>query len=84
MNPFTARPASIGDGHLRRLRLACRFGASMTAGGRAAPVHAILPLCLVTMASRVGGELVAMRAASRGRTLRVVDAATMQPLDYHL
>jgi hypothetical protein len=55
----------------------------MTAGGLAAPVHAILPFCFVTTASRISDDLVAMRAASRGRTVRVVDAAAMQPLDYH-
>jgi hypothetical protein len=38
----------------------------------------------VTTASRISDDLVAMRAASRGRIVRVVDAPIMQPLDYHL
>jgi hypothetical protein len=84
MNPFTAHPASVGETYLQHLRFAFRFGVRMTAGGLAAVVHAALPFCFVTTASRINDELVAMRAASRGRTVRVVDVETMQPLDYHI
>jgi hypothetical protein len=44
----------------------------------------VFPFCFVTTASRISDELVTMRAASRGRTVRVVDVETMQPLDYHI
>ena len=84
MNPFTAHPASVGETYLQHLRFAFRFGAKMTAGGLAAIVHSVFPFCFVTTASRANDELVAMRAASRGRTVRVVDVETMQPLDYHI
>ncbi len=84
MNPFTAHPATVGETYGQHLRFAFRFGAKMTAGGLAALVHSILPFCFVTTASRINDELVAMRAASRGRTVRVVDVETMQPLDYHI
>ena len=47
-------------------------------------MHSALPFCFVTTASRINDELVTMRAASRGRTVRVVDVETMQPLDYHI
>lgn len=84
MNPFTAHPASVGETYLQHLRFALRFGARMMAGGLAAVIHAVFPFCFVTTASRINDELLAMRAASRGRTVRVVDAETMQPLDYHI
>jgi hypothetical protein len=84
MNPFTAHPAAVGETYLQHLRFALRFGAKMTYGGLAALVHAVLPFWFVTTASRCSDELVAMRAASRGRSVRVVDAETMLPLDYHI
>ena len=84
MNPFTAHPASVGETYGQHFRFALRFGAKMTAGGLAAIVHSLLPFCFVTTASRISDELVRMRAAARGRTVRVVDAETMQPLDYHI
>jgi Family of unknown function (DUF6356) len=84
MNPFTAHPRSVGESYLQHLRFAFRFGAKMTGGGLAALVHSLFPFCFVTTASRISDQLVAMRAASRGRTVRVVDAETMQPLDYHI
>ena len=67
MNPFTAHPASVGETYLQHLRFALRFGVKMTAGGLTAIVHSVLPFCFVTTASRCSDELVAMRAASRGR-----------------
>ncbi len=84
MNPFTAHPRSVGESYFQHLRFALRFGAKMTAGGLAAILHALFPFCFVTTASRANDELVAMRAASRGRTVRIVDVETMQPLDYHI
>jgi hypothetical protein len=84
MNPFTAHPYSVGESYEQHLRFAFRFGTKMAGGGLAALVHSVLPFCFVTTASRVNDELVAMRAASRGRTVRVVDVETMQPLDYHI
>ena len=84
MNPFTAHPSSVGETYTQHLRFAFRFGAKMTAGGLAALVHSLLPFCFVTTASRINDELIKMRAASRGRTVRVVDIETMQPLDYHI
>jgi hypothetical protein len=83
-NPFTAHPASVGETYWQHLRFAARFGGKMTCGGLAALVHALLPFCFATTASRTNDELVRMRAASRGRIVRVVDAETMQPLDYHI
>ena len=83
-NPFTAHPASVGETYGQHLRFALRFGALMTAGGLAALVHALLPFLFVTTAGRISDELVRMRAASRGRSIRIVDAATMQPLDYSI
>ena len=83
-NPFTAHPASVGETYGQHLRFALRFGARMTLGGVAAIVHAFLPFLFQTTASRINDALVAMRAASRGRTARVVDAATMLPLDYEI
>ena len=56
----------------------------MTLGGVAAVVHAFLPFLFQTTASRINDALVAMRAASRGRTARVVDSVTMLPLDYEI
>ena len=84
MNPFTAHPRSVGESYFQHLRFALRFGTRMTAGGLAAVMHSLFPFCFVTTASRISDELVAMRAAARGRTVRVVDAETMQPLDYHI
>ena len=84
MNPFTAHPTSVGETYVQHLRFAFRFGAKMTAGGLAAIVHSLLPLCFTTTASRISDDLVRMRAAARGRTVRVVDAETMQPLDYQI
>jgi hypothetical protein len=84
MNPFTAHPSSVGETYTQHLRFALRFGARMTAGGLAAIVHSLLPFCFQTTASRINDDLVRMRAAARGRTVRVVDVETMQPLDYHI
>ncbi len=84
MNPFTAHPTSVGETYVQHLRFAFRFGAKMTAGGLAAIVHSLLPFCFTTTASRISDDLVRMRAAARGRTVRVVDAETMQPLDYQI
>ena len=84
MNPFTAHPASVGETYAQHLRFALRFGAKMTAGGLAAIVHSLLPFCFVTTASRISDELVTMRASARGRTVRVVDVETMQPLDHRV
>jgi hypothetical protein len=83
-NPFTAHPASVGETYAEHLWFALRFGARMTAGGLAALVHAFLPFLFVTTAGRISDELVRMRAASRGRAIRIVDAATMQPIDYSI
>ena len=38
----------------------------------------------MTTASRCNDELVAMRAASRGRTVKVYDVETMEPLDWQI
>ena len=83
-NPFTVHPASVGETYWQHFRFAMRFGTRMTLGGAAALVHAFLPFCFVTTAGRISDELVEMRAASRGRSVRVVDAATMQPVDYSI
>ena len=50
----------------------------------AAIVHSIFPFLFVTTASRINDQLVELRAASRGRTVRLVDVETLQPLDYHI
>jgi hypothetical protein len=84
MNLFTAHPSSVGETYMQHLRFAFGFGVRMTAGGLAALVHSLLPFCFVTTASRINDELIKMRAASRGRIVRVVDIETMQPLDYHI
>ena len=85
MNPFTAHPSVRRRDLLQHLRFAFRFGAKMMAGGLAALVHSLLPFCFVTTASpHAATSWSAMRAASRGRTVRVVDVETMQPLDYHI
>jgi Family of unknown function (DUF6356) len=83
-NPFTAHPASVGESYGQHFRFAFRFGARMVCGGAAAIVHSVLPFLFTTTASRINDSLVAMRAASQGRTARVVDAATMLPLDYEI
>jgi len=83
-NPFTTHPAAVGETYGQHFRFAFRFGARMVAGGLAAVIHAFLPFCFTTTASRINDSLVAMRAASRGRTARVVDAATLLPLDYEI
>ena len=83
-NPFTTHPASVGETYLQHFRFAFRFGSRMLVGGVAAVIHAFLPFCFTTTASRISDALVAMRAASRGRTVKVVDAATMLPLDYEI
>ena len=83
-NPFTAHPASVGESYLQHLRFAFRFGSRMLAGGAAAVLHSIFPFLFVTTASRINDQLVEMRAASHGRTMRLVDAETLQPLDYHI
>jgi hypothetical protein len=84
MNPFTEHPRSVGETYWQHMHFAFRFGAKMATGGIAAMVHSLLPFCFVTTASRISDELVTMRAAARGRTVRVVDAETLQPLDYHI
>jgi len=83
-NPFTTHPASVGETYLQHMRFARRFGGRMLLGGLAALLHSAFPFLFVTTASRINDELVAMRAASRGRTVRVFDIETMQPLDYHI
>ena len=83
-NPFTTHPASVGETYGQHFRFALRFGTRMLLGGVAAIVHAFFPFLFVTTAGRMNDALVAMRAASRGRTVRVVDAATMLPLDYEI
>ena len=83
-NPFTRHPHSVGETYWQHLRFAARFGGKMTVGGLAALVHSMLPFCFVTTASRTSDELVQMRAAARGRTVRVVDAETLQPLDWQI
>jgi len=83
-NPFTEHPASVGETYFQHMRFALRFGGRMLMGGAAAVVHSGFPFLFVTTASRINDALVQMRAASRGRTVRVVDAETMLPLDYHI
>ena len=83
-NPFTAHPASVGETYLQHMRFAFRFGARMLAGGIAAIVHSVFPFLCVTTASRINDQLVELRAASRGRSVRLVDVETLQPLDYHI
>jgi hypothetical protein len=83
-NPFTRHPHSVGETYWQHLRFAARFGGKMTLGGLAALAHSMLPFCFVTTASRTSDELVQMRAASRGRTVRVVDAETLLPLDWQI
>ena len=83
-NPFTAHPASVGETYAQHFGFALRFGRRMLQGGAAAAIHAVFPFLFVTTASRINDELIAMRAASRGRTVRVVDVETMLPLDYHI
>jgi hypothetical protein len=83
-NPFTAHPASVGETYLQHFAFAFRFGARMLAGGAAATIHSVFPFLFVTTASRISDQLVEMRAASRGRHVRLVDTETMQPLDYHI
>ena len=84
LNPFTAHPASVGESYFQHMQFACRFGSIMLLGGIAAVVHAVFPFLFVTTASRINDELVQIRAASCGRTVRVVDVETMLPLDYHI
>jgi hypothetical protein len=83
-NPFTTHPKSVNETYLQHMRFAFRFGSRMLQGGAAAVVHSIFPFLCVTTASRINDELVEMRAASRGRTMRLVDAETLRPLDYHI
>ena len=83
-NPFTAHPASVGETYLEHMRFARKFGGRMLLGGAAAVVHSWFPFLFVTTASRINDELVEMRAAARGRTVRLVDIETMLPLDYHI
>ena len=83
-NPFTAHPTAVGETYLEHFRFAFWYGTRMLAGGAAATIHSVFPFLFVTTASRINDELVQMRAASRGRSVRVVDTETMQPLDYHI
>ena len=83
-NPFLDHPAAVGETYLEHMRFARRFGGRMLLGGAAAVVHSLFPFLFVTTASRINDELVEMRAASRGRTVRLVDVETMLPLDYHI
>ena len=85
MNPFTAHPNSVGETYAQHLRFALPL--RREDDGWAASLRsstAILPFLLRDHRQLAHcDELIAMLAASRGRTVRVVDAATMQPLDYH-
>ena len=83
-NPFTAHPASVNETYTQHFAFALRFRLRTLQGGSAAAIHAVFPFVFVTTASRINDELIAMRAASRGRTVRVVDVETMLPLDYHI
>jgi len=83
-NPFTAHPASVGETYFQHMRFARTYGGLMLMGGIAAVVHSAFPFLFVTTASRINDKLVQIRAAARGRTVRVVDVETMLPLDYHI
>ena len=83
-NPFTTHPASVGETYVEHMSFASRFGIRMLAGGLAALIHSVFPFLFVTTASRLNDQLVEMRAASRGRSVRLVDMETMLPLDYHI
>jgi len=83
-NPFTAHPNSVGETYLEHMQFASRFGSRMLLGGAAAVVHSLFPFLFVTTASKINDQLVEMRASSHGRKVRLVDAETMQPLDYHI
>ena len=83
-NPFTAHPASVGETYFEHMRFARKFGGRMLLGGAAAVVHSLFPFLFVTTASRINDQFVEIRAASRGRTVRLVDVETMLPLDYHI
>ena len=83
-NPFTTHPASVGETYTQHMAFALRYGLRMLRGGAAATIHAFFPFLCITTASRINDELVAMRAAARGQTVRVVDVETMMPLDYHI
>ncbi len=84
MNPFTAHPATVGETYFEHMRFASRFGGRMTLGGLAALTHALLPFLFTTTGSRISDELIRMRAASRGRTVKIVDVETNQPLDWQI
>jgi hypothetical protein len=64
-NPFTAHPASVGEGYGEHFVFAFAFGARMALGGVAAMVHAIFPFAFITTGSRALDELNARR--DRGR-----------------
>ena len=84
VNPFTAHPASVGETYWQHLRFAARFGARMALGGGAAMLHAVLPFVCTTTASRINDELVQMRAAARGRRVRLVDDVTHETIDWQI
>lgn len=84
MNPFAVHPATVGETYWQHLHFAARFGGKMALGACAALLHALLPFVCVTTAGRINDELTQMRASVRGRTVRVVDMATMQPLDWQI
>ncbi len=84
MNPFTAHPASVGETYWEHMRFAARFGARMALGGAAAMLHALFPFLCKTTASRINDQLVQMRAAARGRSVRLVDATTHETIDWQI
>ena len=58
-NIFTQHPHSIGESYWQHFLFALRFALKLLAAGFAALVHAILPFCFETTASRLIREMVA-------------------------
>ena len=64
---FTAHPETVGETYFGHLAFAAWFASRLFLAGGAALVHALLPFCFETTASRIVREL-AERTHNRARS----------------
>ena len=71
---FVDHPRSVGETYIEHLRVAGSFGTSMTVGGLACLVHALLPSLFRTKGSQTVASLHERMVVSRTRRSPVANA----------